>query len=47
MDFVKVIQTQEGEHSVDLNLSFLKPGIYYISLTGNGQEKSIKKLVVK
>jgi len=47
MDFSKTIQTPEGNHNINLDFSFLKPGVYYITLSGKGQVNSVKKLVVK
>lgn len=47
LSFSQTIQAIKGEQSINLDFGFLNPGIYYISLIANGENQSVKRLVVK
>jgi len=46
-NFNKTIEVTEGEQSINLELEFLPPGVYYISLCGNGERIGVKKVVIR
>jgi len=45
--FNKTIDATAGEQSINLELKFLPPGVYIISLTENGEMLGVKKVIVR